>query len=253
MDESDLSEYELLRLNNIRRNEAFLAALGLSEVKPPPKAPAVRVVALKKPKKKRDRAYFERAVPDANARRSRRLSGKVAETTGLDDDYEEEEEDDGEDKDEGGQEEEELLVRYDEWPTEPQHLDDEEFQVFCSLRAWRKAKCRELQTEPYKIFQNRTLAEAIRRKRNTETWGELCDSLLEQQKELLFCWGVGPKKVEKDGFAFELLQQLNAPENAALLAKSRLVSASATSPTQVEAGATESTATEEEEEEQAAL
>jgi hypothetical protein len=70
----------------------------------------------------------------------------------------------------------------------PEQLDDYEFEVYTLLRAWRLATCRPLDLEPYKVFQNRTLVEAVRRRRNDALWGGT-------QQQLLECWGIGPVKV----------------------------------------------------------
>ncbi len=61
-------------------------------------------------------------------------------------------------------------VRYDIMPLESDELDDFEFEVYAALRKWRLLKSRELQTESYKICQNRTLAEMVRRRRNDSNW-----------------------------------------------------------------------------------
>jgi hypothetical protein len=76
----------------------------------------------------------------------------------------------------------------DEEILQPEQLDDFEFEVYTMLRTWRLATCRALDTEPYKIFQNRTLVQAVRRRRNDSAWGST-------QQQLLECWGIGPVKV----------------------------------------------------------
>lgn len=49
-------------------------------------------------------------------------------------------------------------------------MDDFEFQAFLELRKWRLQRHRELGVEPYKIFQNRTFCEMVRRRRNDPHW-----------------------------------------------------------------------------------
>jgi len=49
-------------------------------------------------------------------------------------------------------------------------LDDFEFQAFAELRKWRLLRARELDLEPFKIFQNRTLCDMIRHRRNDPKW-----------------------------------------------------------------------------------
>ena len=56
-------------------------------------------------------------------------------------------------------------------PQEPDQLDDYEFQIYASLRRWRLHRKDELEIEAYKICQNRTLCELIRRARNDQLWG----------------------------------------------------------------------------------
>jgi hypothetical protein len=70
----------------------------------------------------------------------------------------------------------------------PEQLDDHEFELYTMLRAWRLSVCRPLELEPYKVFQNRTLVEAVRRRRSDGSWGTT-------QQQLLECWGIGPVKV----------------------------------------------------------
>lgn len=83
--DSDLSAYELVRLENIRKNNEFLASLGLL-------APAAKVVPLKKvadaeikEKKIRQKREVEDAVPAGKRRRSSRLSGQVVKLEELPD------------------------------------------------------------------------------------------------------------------------------------------------------------------------
>jgi hypothetical protein len=135
-------------------------------------------------------------------------------------------------------------------------LDDFEILVYANLKSWRLKLHRELAIEPYKIFQNRTLCELVRRRRNDPTWArevaenpsdmpnpsprkspkkikkESDEGAAEAKAEegepspkviddLLMCWGVGPSKVRwPEGFAHEALAVLNDPANAKLLHKS---------------------------------
>ena len=197
---SDLSPYELQRLENIKRNNAALAALGLTgpicaqSGGPPPK---------KKAKKKKKPKPQERRSPERPTRTSARLRGASApkydgeKVIGLDDG-------DAVGTDE---EDEEPAIDYEQMPVEPQHLDDAEFEVYVALRAWRLARCRELQTEAYKICQNRTLCELVRRRRNDAAFGAGAPKPLatgfglepatdEYREEVLEVWGIGPSKVE---------------------------------------------------------
>eukprot|EP01052_Picozoa_sp_SAG31_P069910 SAG31_NODE_28746_length_405_cov_1.352941_1_plen_69_part_01 len=55
---------------------------------------------------------------------------------------------------------------YSVMPVDPEMLDDAEFEVYIAMRAWRLEQKRFLDIEAYKICQNRTLCELIRRRRN---------------------------------------------------------------------------------------
>lgn len=87
-------------------------------------------------------------------------------------------------------------VDYGTFPQESESLDDFEFKNYAFLRAWRAGRCRDLDVQAYKICQNRTLCEIIRRRRNDPKWGK--DSAKFTTKlvdDLLECWGIGPSKV----------------------------------------------------------
>ena len=89
-----------------------------------------------------------------------------------------------------------VTIDYETFPHDSEFLDDFEFVNYAFLRAWRLGRCKELELEPYKICQNRTLCELIRRRRCTPTWGK--DDKNDIQKiadDLLECWGIGPSKV----------------------------------------------------------
>ena len=126
---------------------------------------------------------------------------------------------------------------------ESDQLDDFEFEVFVELRKWRLLKARELGIETYKIFQNKTMCELIRRKRNDANWanckvvtgnevGENDDKSIVavevewdemSAKDLLECWGIGPSKVKEGGFAWQALAVLNKPNMLELLDNSRKI------------------------------
>ena len=129
----------------------------------------------------------------------------------------------------------EEMVNYDVMPKETELLDDKEFQVYVTLRAWRLRRKNELEVEPYKICQNRTLCELIRRRRNDTTFASRQkgegdtknkkdgnddeDQAVEQ--DLLSVWGIGPSKAAHGGFGWEMLDVLDSKENAELLELSR--------------------------------
>ena len=113
------------------------------------------------------------------------------------------------------------VLDYDMWPHESAELDTKEFLVYVKLRAWRLAKKNELECEPYKICQNRTLCELIRRRRNDPKWAAPDSPTLET--ELVECWGVGPAKAADTpkGFGRMLVRVLAEEECESLLHKSR--------------------------------
>lgn len=150
----------------------------------------------------------EEKVPSSPTRKSRRLRNQIEESS-LPDDYVDAGEDDGEDyklikKEKKAIDQrfssatisEPVDVDYDTIPQTSEQLDDFEFKNYAILRKWRAGRCKELETEPYKICQNRTLCEVIRRRRNDDNWGRDEDD--DSQKipnDLIQCWGIGPSKV----------------------------------------------------------
>jgi hypothetical protein len=90
--DSDLSAYERVRLENIRKNNEFLASLGLFPSAP--KAATVKKVvdAEIREKKVRQKRTVEDAVPLEKRRRSGRLSGHVVKLEELPDDNNDESE-----------------------------------------------------------------------------------------------------------------------------------------------------------------
>jgi hypothetical protein len=241
----DLSPYERARLANIARNRALLQQLGLADSLsngPAAAAPVKAALAqafspdtVRKPKREP-----RTSVEVEGLRRSSRLlslgSGDGASAdaphptifTGFSDMAR----DAGLAAAAGGPdgEDNDILL--------PEHLDDFEFEVYTMLREWRLSVCRPLQLEPYKVFQNRTLVEAVRRRRDDEAWGST-------QQQLLECWGIGPVKVRvalpphpcpavtpvqvqqgifghTKGYAWQLIEQMQLPAAASLLHSSRV-------------------------------
>lgn len=74
--DSDLSDYERVRLDNIRRNNEFLAQLGLAPIKAKIVAP-IKSERVERPEKvnKKSKREDDVVVPDEKRRRSGRLSG----------------------------------------------------------------------------------------------------------------------------------------------------------------------------------
>lgn len=238
-DGNDLSAYERKRLENIRKNAEFLATLGLQSVQERKQEfEKVKTEKAQKAKEikeenKRKREQ-EQVVSDEPARRSSRLSGvsavnynedalmkteaalvkrskpkrEISESLAAIDDEEQ-----GSGK-----------VRYSSMPFDSDQLDDAEFQVYAALRKWRLLKARELDIETYKICQNRTLAELIRRKRNDLSWaslGEDGDST-QLSEDLVQCWGIGAHRASEGESGYNLIMELNNSEKLMnLLRKSR--------------------------------
>jgi superfamily II DNA helicase RecQ len=198
MDDHDLNAYERLRLENIKRNAEFLASIGLL---PSSSSPANRqldsgnesVIKHRQPaKSKKKRARLPSDPEELACRRSKRLSNKMDGTTtaSVEDTSNEQVE-----------EVDEKEFNYENMPFESSDLDDYEFEVYAMLRKWRLMKSRELDIEPYKVFQNRTLCELIRRRRNNSQWAMSSNP----SNDLLECWGIGPSKVKEDGFGSQAL------------------------------------------------
>lgn len=210
MSGDDLSDYERLRLENIRRNAEFLAGLGLQDVLPA-KAAVVKDKVQAVGKRKRE-DFEARKAQEQPVRRSRRVQmlQEGLKLSQVDDD--------------------EIEVKpeppqrsYEDMPFDSNELDDFEFQVFVALKAWRLKQSRELDIEPYKICQNRTIAELVRRRRNDSNWAAANKSETDRECDLLECWGIGPSKAKKDGFGDLLLKEIDESDRLeGYLAKSRL-------------------------------
>lgn len=217
-DNHDLSPYEVARLERIKRNEERLRSLGFSQ--PPAVKPIQKVKVT--PRKRRKQTP---SLPTRSSKRLKELNnGAIQENTT--------------DTDSGGENGKQSIseekVNYSTIPQEPDQLDDNEFQVFVILRAWRLRRKNELEVEPYKICQNRTLCELIRRRRNDigfasrqkaqgdkKQINEENNEEVAAERDLLSVWGIGPSKAEKGGFGWEMLDVLDSEENVKLLDKSR--------------------------------
>ena len=206
---NDLSPYELARLERIKRNEDRLRGLGLID-NPALKKP--KVTPAKKVQKKR--VTRTTSVPTRSSKRLKQLEGYGNNSIGEEDD---------EDATPITPDVDDIKVDYlNSTPKEPEQLDDHEFQVYASLRAWRLRRKNELEIEPYKICQNRTLCELIRKKRNDSTFlTDQGDQNNTVEDQLLSVWGIGPSKAAEGGFGWEMLEVLNAEDNAELLELSR--------------------------------
>jgi hypothetical protein len=212
----DLSDYERLRIENIKRNEAFLASLGLDNIKPAlqkKKAKVDEQVAEIKARSSKERNQHHRRA-EQPVRRSSRIAG-VKQADDADEEKNKGQRTEPEEEEQG----DDTSIDYEIMPELPEQLDDSEFQTYINLRNWRLKRCRELQTEAYKIFQTRTLCEAIRRRRNDASFGA-GDIVVWTE-----IWGIGSGKIRTEperGWAWELRDELDKAENVELLAKSKL-------------------------------
>ncbi len=212
--DNDLSEYEQLRLANIRRNNEFLSSLGLSDNKPQSVSSESSKAVVTKSKKRQKEVVVE------GTRKSSRLnniniddnSNATFTAVKVNDHNDEIENSD-------------FKIDYGDIPMESNELDDCEFEIFTILKKWRLLKCRLLDIEPYKIFQNRTLVEVIRRRRNNCDWAKVSDDDINKRKvDLLETWGIGNSKVQDDGFGIELIEFIDSEDEInKLFVKSRVL------------------------------
>lgn len=212
--DDDLSAYEKLRLANIRRNSEFLAQLGLETVKVPNIADKSKsqikinddevIIPLKRDRHNKISRRFTEP-----SRKSARLSSSSSPVTTKNDEHDFDSSADNEDTKPDG-------IDYELMPMDSSDLDDCEFEVYAALRKWRLLISRELEIEPYKICQNRTIAELVRRRRNNLDWAarrddsEVSDAKI--SKDLVECWGVGTHKARTEGLMFRMMTHLNGDE-----------------------------------------
>tara|TARA_B110000091_G_scaffold208060_1_gene247143 strand:+ start:475 stop:1218 length:744 start_codon:yes stop_codon:yes gene_type:complete len=198
---TDLSSYEIARLQRIKENKAVLEQIGLRKLKKKQPKPSKQAATIKKAERaKRKRATKVKPAAQGS-RRSKRLKGQEADNIEIGECYHP--------TDDPEQQEEEIepVVNYvDGWPTEPAYLDDYEFQIYAELRKWRLMRKKELEIEPYKICQNRTLCELIRRRRNNSKYATSSATV---ETDLLKCWGIGPSKAREEGFGREMLDVMD--------------------------------------------
>lgn len=205
MENMDLSDYERIRLENIRRNESFLDSIGISSLKPA--APAVKKRSRDNNSSKTKLAKKSK-TPVLPTRTSRRLRAKEGhENLAEEDQSESEASEDGVNG-----------IDYMERPLGPEELDDNEFEVFVVAKSWRLKKCRALETEPYKVFNNATLCHVIRLRRNNPKWAPP-----DNRAESMEAHGIANAKLAS-GFPEELLAVLESRECAAKLEASRQLS-----------------------------
>mmetsp|Transcript_4248 Transcript_4248/g.6100 ORF Transcript_4248/g.6100 Transcript_4248/m.6100 type:complete len:262 (-) Transcript_4248:225-1010(-) len=230
----DLSPYELLRLEKIRRNNARLKALGFGSAIVTPNKPPKKAQSKKRSRNNTATNRSKNVVKKQPTRSSKRLRGEQADVYEITDDADTAKASTANhDNLVDNENEGEAIIDYTFLAKEPDQLDDFEFQVYANLRAWRLQRKNELEVEPYKICQNHTLCELIRRVRNDPTWGALI--ILDENNvkrsrseedvanDLIQCWGLGPSKVKADGFGPEMMGVIEEETNVKLLDSSRAI------------------------------
>ena len=222
------------REENIARNEAFLASLGLSDIKPSiEKKKNEELIKTSQRVKKQKRE--EKKANILPTRRSRRVANVKEEEVKA----ESKEKMKNEGNEDNEDEEDDYKINYDLMPEEKEDLDDHEYKAYKIIQRWRLNLARELGIESYKVFQNKTLAIVIRKRRNDILFGKNKENnnsndveALPDIAEMLSVWGIGPAKVAvannasgHDGFALQLIHFMDKSDYARkieeLLEKSR--------------------------------
>ena len=217
-----MNEYEKLREENIRRNQYFLASLGLDEVKVAIVSSVPSSSSSACPKSK-NMGRREEKVKSEPTRRSTRTSAKIVT-------YDDPNEhlNDGENL--GKADEPNDIfdgdLDYSQLPRNPSEseLDKYELKCFKILQTWRWRLAKSLKVEDYKVFPNRALCEFIRRRRNDRSYATGSNSKI--ANDMLASFGIGPAKISTDGYAWQLLDIVNQPDITFLLDESRAASAS---------------------------
>lgn len=202
--QTDLSDYEKKRLENIKRNAAFLSQLGFDPVAKPENVLSKERKDANTLKKsiQRTKRKIDEVIPTRYSQRLRSMDIEEEQQARAREEVEAKDSVKNQVTSSGG-------IDYELIPETSEELDDHEFQVYVILRAWRLKTSRELDIEPYKVCQNRTLAELVRRRRNDPNWarrhGHITANLLE-------CWGIGPSRAKLDGFGAQMIELMNANE-----------------------------------------
>jgi len=214
---TDLSDYEKKRLENIKRNAAFLTQLGFDPVVKheyeTTKEKNNEALFKQQKKSATQKRKLDEIVPTRSSQRLRKMDAEVAARKELLPEVAD-----------SPQTKKKVTtttpthsssssyVDYELMPESSEELDDHEFQVYVILRAWRLKTSRELDIEPYKVCQNRTIAELVRRRRNDARWahrrrhGYISADLVE-------CWGIGPNKARPDGFGVQMAELMDSNED----------------------------------------
>ena len=200
---SELSAYELERLENIRRNEARLAELGL--------APGGGLVPTKRPAAAPARAAAKRRRESTPAtqlepqRRSSRIQHVAAPQVFVADEVDEPRQGRGSSARPvtlGGKDAARILAEADAdaedddaLPIEPEQLTPTEREVYEIIREARNAKARSMERSMFIVCGNRTMV-------------EMCRLVPSSPEELLELHGMGELKVQRYG---ELLLEALRP------------------------------------------
>ena len=207
-DDPSLSAYEKQRLRNIRRNRAMLSSLGLDKTLGEIRAEQQLESQAKKVKRERRKRAREGQKAEAPQRRSGRLAGRKADGFYVERELAGRIEVVGASQILAEEEVAEQARDPGDLPEKPEHLTKAEKRVYELLRKHRKSVSSELQLEPYKVANNRTLCEMVR-------------LLPETVSQLLEIWGMGPAKVKNygEGLLLALQPHLANLQKHALKAK----------------------------------
>jgi len=243
----DLSSYERKRLERVQLNQQRLKKLGIVKVKRTI-IPRKRKSSSSSPKKptrysKRVRCKFEEEEKEivAKEEEEKEIAAKEEEEKEIAAKEEEEKEiaaKEEEEKEIAAKEEENIkdddkgeklsssnvgddgfiVVDYTRlWPKTPEELDDDEFEILKFLRLWRLIGKNEIIVEPFKICDNRTLCELIRRKRNNSNWASSTSD--NAVADITQCYGIGLHRAKELGP--EMIQIIENDVNQPLFTSSR--------------------------------
>eukprot|EP00548_Thalassiothrix_antarctica_P011664 CAMPEP_0194161766 /NCGR_PEP_ID=MMETSP0152-20130528/79121_1 /TAXON_ID=1049557 /ORGANISM="Thalassiothrix antarctica, Strain L6-D1" /LENGTH=245 /DNA_ID=CAMNT_0038871581 /DNA_START=55 /DNA_END=792 /DNA_ORIENTATION=+ len=213
----DLSSYERKRLERVQLNQQRLKKLGIVKVKRTI-IPRKRKSSSSSPKKptrysKRVRCKFEEEEKEIVAKEEEEKEIAAKEEEHIKDDDKGEKLSSSNVGDDGF-----IVVDYTRlWPKTPEELDDDEFEILKFLRLWRLIGKNEIIVEPFKICDNRTLCELIRRKRNNSNWASSTSD--NAVADITQCYGIGLHRAKELGP--EMIQIIENDVNQPLFTSSR--------------------------------
>jgi hypothetical protein len=217
-DSNDLSEYEKLRLQNIKRNSMFLKSIGLNINQP---TFAMNAEKNHTNVKKRESSIGQNEILPVRCSKRIRVCNFAEQKEHCQSNQIQLQPSEKCQKENGDvsdpSEIQQGRNKYTKVVSDSADLDDFEFQVYVKARRWRQNISKELVVECHKIFLNKTLADVIRRKRNDECWAMEPHT----EEHLLQCWGMGPSKAKIGGFGSQLLAVISDENCREFLQQSR--------------------------------